>query len=67
MASNKTKAEFVNCSFDVKIEGKNVARAMDLMLHNDKNTPPLPVLQPPIIALGEGPGEKEWLVCGEHF
>lgn len=47
----KGKAEFVNYSFDVKAEGKNVARAMDLMLHNDKNTPPVPVLQKPIIAL----------------
>jgi hypothetical protein len=44
----KGKAEFVNFSFDVKFEGKNVARAMDLMLHNDKNTPPFPVIQPPL-------------------
>jgi hypothetical protein len=53
VASNKVKgkAEFVNFSFDVKAEGKNVARALDLMLHNDKNTPPFPVIQPPIIAL----------------
>lgn len=46
----KGKAEFVNFSFDTKFEGKNVPRALDLMLHNDKNTPPFPVLQPPIIA-----------------
>lgn len=45
----KGKAEFVNFSFDVKFDGKNVARALDLMLHNDKNTPHFPVLQPPII------------------
>ena len=45
----KGKAEFINYSFDVKFEGKNVARALDLMLHNDKNTPPFPVLQPPLI------------------
>lgn len=53
VASNKMKgkAEFVNFSFDVKFEGKNVARAFDLMLHNDKNTPPFPVLQQPIITL----------------
>jgi len=50
-AKNMGKAEFVNYSFDVKVEGKNVPRALDLMLHNDKNTPPFPVLQPPIIAL----------------
>ena len=47
----KGKAEFVNFSFDTKFEGKGVPRAFDLMLHNDKNTPPFPVLQPPIIAM----------------
>ncbi|HEX5753084.1 MAG TPA: DUF4150 domain-containing protein [Archangium sp.] len=53
VASGKTKgkAEFVNFSFDVKFEGKNVARALDLMLHNDKNTPPAPLIQPPVIAM----------------
>jgi len=53
VASSKTKgkAEFVNFSFDVKFEGKNVSRALDLMLHNDKNTPPFPLMQPPVIAI----------------
>lgn len=53
IASNKIKgkAEFVNFSFDVQFEGKNVPRAFDLMLHNDKNTPPFPLLQQPIVAL----------------
>lgn len=53
VASNKIKgkAEFINVSFDVKYEGKGVARAFDPMLHNDKNTPPFPVLQGPIIAI----------------
>src|SRR6476646_3778526 len=57
----KGKAEFVNYSFDVKIEGKNVPRALDLMLHNEKNTPPFPVLQPPIIviAMDKDPEERE--------
>lgn len=52
VASNKIKgkAEFVNFSFDVQFEGKNVPRAFDLMLHNDKNTPPFPLLQGPIVA-----------------
>ena len=50
---NKGKAEFINYSFDVKVEGKNVARAFDLTLHNDKNTPPFPVLQQPIIAIAK--------------
>ena len=58
VASNKIKgkAEFVNFSFDVKFEGKNVPRAMDLMLHNDKNTPPFPVIQGPVTAIGEDKG-----------
>lgn len=53
VASNKFKgkAEFVNFSFDVKVEGNNIARAFDLMLHNDKNTPPFPVLQGPVIKM----------------
>src|SRR5919201_474826 len=34
----KGKAEFVMFSMDVKFEGKNVCRAFDIMLHNDKNT-----------------------------
>ena len=51
----KGKAEFVNFSFDVKFEGKNAVRALDLMLHNDKNTPPFPVVQPPIVAVPNDP------------
>ena len=35
--TNKDKAEFANCSFDVKIEGKGACRNMDLMTHNSKN------------------------------
>ncbi|RKH11643.1 DUF4150 domain-containing protein [Corallococcus sp. CA053C] len=67
VASSKTKgkAEFVNYSFDVKFEGKNVARAFDLMLHNDKNTPPFPVMQGPIIAMGGGEGPARCLCCEE--
>jgi hypothetical protein len=53
VASNKIKgkAEFVNVSMDVKFEGKGVARALDPMLHNDKNTPPFPLVQPPAVAV----------------
>lgn len=54
----KGKAEFVNFSFDVFAEGKNVVRAMDTMLHNDKNTPPFPLVQGPVVAMG-----KEKAVC----
>jgi hypothetical protein len=66
VASNKVKgkAEFVNFSFDVKAEGKNVCRALDLMLHNDKNTPPFPVIQPPIIAL-PSMVDDTCLICGK--
>jgi len=67
VASNKIKgkAEFVNFSFDVFAEGKNVARAMDLMLHNDKNTPPFPVVQGPVVATGK---EKAFcLVCDKEL
>ncbi len=55
VASSKTKgkAEFVLYSMDVKFEGKNVPRAFDIMLHNDKNTPPFPVLQAPIIVIAQ--------------
>jgi hypothetical protein len=61
----KGKAEFVNFSFDVMADGKNVARAFDLMLHNDKNTPPFPVLQGPIIAMGQD--QQVCFVCDEAF
>jgi hypothetical protein len=66
VASGKTKgkAEFVNYSFDVQFEGKNVARAFDLMLHNDKNTPPSPVMQPPVIGSGKQ-AHDECDICHE--
>lgn len=61
----KGKAEFVLFSFDVMFEGKNVARAFDIMLHNDKNTPPFPVLQGPIVAVAT---EKDTcILCGKDF
>jgi hypothetical protein len=61
----KGKAEFVNFSFDVQFEGKNVPRSFDLMLHNDKNTPPFPVLQGPIIAMGGDEGKPKCPCCGD--
>lgn len=63
----KGKAEFVNFSFDVQVEGKNVARALDLMLHNDKNTPPFPLMQPPVMAVGQGSGKCNCLVCEKEM
>ncbi|RKH28739.1 DUF4150 domain-containing protein [Corallococcus sicarius] len=69
VASSKTKgkAEFVNYSFDVKVEGKNVARAFDLMLHNDKNTPPFPLMQPPLMAMGKDAGKPVCLLCDHEY
>lgn len=55
----KGKAQFVGYSMDVKVEGKPVPRALDLMLHNDKNTPPVPLTQGPVVAV---PG-AEPLTC----
>ena len=67
VASNKIKgkAEFVLFSMDVKFEGKNVCRAFDIMLHNDKNTPPFPVLQGPVVALAKA--DPECMVCDKKL
>lgn len=56
MVSNtiKGKAEFQMWSFDVKIDGKNVPRLLDIMVLNKQaspNTPPFPLLQPPAIVV----------------
>lgn len=64
--TTKGKAEFINYSFDVKVEGKNVARAFDLMLHNNKNTPPFPVIQPPIVVVMQDE-EPKCLICDKPF
>jgi hypothetical protein len=50
----KNKAEFIMYSFDVTVEGKNVCRLLDTMLHNKGgtfNTPPTPELQPPNVVM----------------
>lgn len=65
-AKIKGKAEFVMTSFDVKAEGKGIARAFDLMLHNDKNTPPVPVLQGPAIGI-PGSVESKCVLCGKNL
>lgn len=61
--TTKGKAEFVLYSFDVKVEGKNVARLGDLMLQNkmsSPNTPPFPEIQPPsIVVPGLDPEDDE--------
>lgn len=51
---NKGKAEFISYAFDVLVEGKNVPRLLDMMLGNiggAPNTPPMPLMQPPIAAV----------------
>jgi hypothetical protein len=63
----KGKAEFVNYSFDVQFEGKNVPRSFDLMLHNDKNTPPFPVLQGPAIAMKKSADKPKCACCGDDI
>ena len=63
----KGKAEFINYSFNVKVEGKSVARAFDLMLHNDKNTPPFPVLQAPVVAMGKDGEKPKCAICGKEL
>ena len=50
----KGKAEFINYSFDVKVEGKNVPRLGDMMMQNKGsafNTPPMPEVQPPMVVI----------------
>lgn len=54
VVSSKTKgiAEYINYSFDVKVEGKNVPRLADMMVQNKgsaPNTAPIPEVQPPIV------------------
>ncbi len=60
----KGKAEFLTWSSNVKFEGKPLVRFGDLMHHNQKNTPPTPVLQPPVIAIGMPP-KHDCLFCGK--
>jgi len=60
------KAEFINYSFDVTFEGKNVPRALDMMLHNNKNTPPFPLVQGPEVGLPSDADNKCWC-CGDPY
>jgi len=61
VASSVTKGEaiFINYSFDVKVEGKNVPRLGDMMITNKKNTPPMPEVQPPLIVVPAIEKEEE--------
>lgn len=67
VASSKTKgkAEFVNYSFDVKVEGKNVPRLGDMMVQNkgaSANTPPMPEVQPPLVVV-VSPAQDQQAKC----
>ncbi|VAW81737.1 hypothetical protein MNBD_GAMMA12-2565 [hydrothermal vent metagenome] len=42
----KQKAEFISFSDNVFIEGKAAVRQFDMMISNNKNTPPMPLQQP---------------------
>ena len=55
----KGKAEFVNYSFDVTVEGKPVPRLGDPMVQNkggSPNTAPMPEVQPPVVVVVAGGG-----------
>ena len=62
----KGPCEFMMYSFDVKFEGKGVARALDLMLHNDKNTPPFPVVQGPVVPIPSNEKIECWC-CHDSY
>ena len=50
----KAKAEFINFSFDVTVEGKPVPRLGDMMVQNKggaPNTAPMPEVQPPTVVV----------------
>jgi len=58
----KGKAEFINFSFDVKVDGKNVCRLGDMMVQNkgsSPNTPPIPEIQPPLVVPPPALNDKE--------
>ena len=66
----KGKAEFINFSFDVKADGKMVARLMDPMMGNEMsgkpgNTPPSPEMQPPLVSPPAPPDDPgSWDLSG---
>ena len=49
----KGKAEFITFSPNVFIEGKPAVRQFDLMVSNNRNTPPMPLMQPGAAAPGQ--------------
>jgi hypothetical protein len=72
VASNtiKGKAEFINYSFDVTVEGKNVPRLGDMMVQNkmsSPNTPPFPEVQPPTVVIALPDRDQEALAQDYSF
>lgn len=78
----KQKAEFITFSDNVTFEGKPAVRQLDLMVSNNRNTPPVPLQQPgagippplsPKGANDSDPSDEgdvvEWEVAGDeiHF
>ncbi len=72
------EASFIMGSSNVFIEGVAAVRAMDMMVSNKQNTPPMPLMQPmglpPLpkgiqapeeMDISEGPDGMEWQVEGE--
>ncbi len=60
--TTKGKAEFINYSFNVKVEGKNVCRLSDMMVQNKMsapNTAPFPEVQPPLVVIPTMMSEEE--------
>ncbi len=73
---NKGIAQPVNYSMNVKIEGRGAVRNLDLFLSNNRNTPPIPLMQPPVMPVIPGmEGDSQaktykcdWKDCsGKHF
>jgi Toxin PAAR-like domain len=61
-SKNKGKAEWVMGSMDVKFEGKSAMRLADMMLGNkggSPNTPPFPVVQPPLVIVPPVPKDDQ--------
>jgi len=77
----KGRAEFITASPDVFIEGIPAVRQGDLMTSNNRNTPPMPLMQPggaPPEGLGfealqadqelaDPPQRVDWSTAGEEF
>jgi hypothetical protein len=78
--TTKERAEFITFSSNVFIEGKPAVRATDKMVSNLKNTPPMPLMQPPAGKppslsaqnadakdKSQDPFEVEWEVAGQDL